>query len=356
MICQDIREMLSPYVDDVLSSEEKAAVDLHLTKCLACRQELISLQEVIQLVRGLDEIELPADFRLKLHKRLTELEVGEQKASKVSWFARYRRPVWLSAAAAAACLAVGLYWGSFFGDQPGNVAYNPPSQPVQTSPSGEVVDPGPTVVPNPPPDTNLNPNSDPSPSTPGKQNPGTGNVTTPPPDNGVPVVPPEPPKPTIRGVTIEEWQGARLSKEAEIKLDPDNDGAIAKQLKELATAVDGGLTGPSKNGSDFQAVLWVPANNLDQALDSLGKLGKVTDSKTSQNDVSADYNATYSQLENLLVEEWELQKNPDLATDDQLQSDLTELQTEIKNAEEHLQNLVDSINKAMIKIYLITEK
>lgn len=54
-----VRELLSVYLDQMCSEEEKKAVEAHLPGCVECRQELEDLRKTIKLVSCLKEIEPP---------------------------------------------------------------------------------------------------------------------------------------------------------------------------------------------------------------------------------------------------------------------------------------------------------
>jgi anti-sigma factor RsiW len=49
--CQQLRGMLSPYIDGELSSSEKISVERHIEECDACRRELESLRATVGLLR-----------------------------------------------------------------------------------------------------------------------------------------------------------------------------------------------------------------------------------------------------------------------------------------------------------------
>ncbi|NPV27574.1 MAG: DUF4349 domain-containing protein [Firmicutes bacterium] len=351
MICQEIRELLSPYLDNVLSSEEKAAVDFHLARCLVCRQELHSLQEVSQLVQGLEEIEPPEDFRFHLHQRLVELQAQKQVGGKFRWFNRYQRVGWLSAAVAAACLVIGLSWGGLFADSTNRekVAFDPYAQTGQNLASsdseatnqGTIVDQG---VAKPEPgdvnQTGVKPAD-------GRNNEqgNTNGLTT--------EVNPLPPKPSLQGTNLDGWSETRIIKEAVIKVQPANEAAIAQQLQKLAVSCNGDISGPNKNdGNEPWAIFRVPQKRFEQVMSSLSQLGKIVDSKVTETNVTNDYDSTYSRLEKLKLEEWKLLQNSNLANNPQLQSELTRVQGDIKNTENHLEYLDRASSFVTIKIYL----
>lgn len=70
MDCEEIREHLSEYVDDLLVAEEKARVEDHLSSCKACQQELASLKALVRELGSLESVEPPKDFLDQLNERI----------------------------------------------------------------------------------------------------------------------------------------------------------------------------------------------------------------------------------------------------------------------------------------------
>jgi len=70
MDCDEIKESLSAYVDDVLDAESKAVVEEHLSTCKDCQQELVSLQALVRELGSLESVEPPKDFLDQLHERM----------------------------------------------------------------------------------------------------------------------------------------------------------------------------------------------------------------------------------------------------------------------------------------------
>jgi anti-sigma factor RsiW len=62
MTCDDARDLFSALVDDALSSEERGALDAHLTVCPDCRRELEGFQRTVALVRAAPPVRAPAGF------------------------------------------------------------------------------------------------------------------------------------------------------------------------------------------------------------------------------------------------------------------------------------------------------
>lgn len=81
MNCSKVKENLSPYLDNMLSEEEKKAVETHLASCPECQQELEDLQQTIAMLSSLEEIIPPASFRRELREKLEKEVDNKQKKS-----------------------------------------------------------------------------------------------------------------------------------------------------------------------------------------------------------------------------------------------------------------------------------
>lgn len=109
MKCRQARKMLSPYIDDELSDEERASLEEHLGSCEACRSELETLRQISQGLKEIyQQVKAPPNFVDSVMKRIQELEEG-----KGSYLLHNNPPVyqnrWLRVALAAAVAAgVGL--------------------------------------------------------------------------------------------------------------------------------------------------------------------------------------------------------------------------------------------------------
>lgn len=115
MQCHDICELLSGYIDEVLTPEEKKRVEAHVAKCSVCAGELRDLQQTVRLLQSMGDVMPPAGFREELMGRLalenqlnqerecplpSELQVKAGKLLKLP-------PVWRFAAAAVIVLSLG---------------------------------------------------------------------------------------------------------------------------------------------------------------------------------------------------------------------------------------------------------
>lgn len=112
MRCQRVRELLSPYIDLVLSDEERNRVEEHLAVCKSCSKDLAELQSAVNRIREMEKFEAPSDFMGKLHDRLlqekvTPLRKHGRKSHLVS-----NTSGWLVASVASVALILGIYLSS----------------------------------------------------------------------------------------------------------------------------------------------------------------------------------------------------------------------------------------------------
>lgn len=108
MKCNDIQDLLSPYLDGVLTSVENELISEHLKSCDACRQELEDLKEIINIMQSLDDVPLPEDFQDQIHEKLLSIqdENMEPVVSKTNlrWWQRMTNSKWFSYGVAAVVL------------------------------------------------------------------------------------------------------------------------------------------------------------------------------------------------------------------------------------------------------------
>jgi len=101
MNCQEVRELLSPYIDDVLAPEDRQKVSAHMKECPECSNEYKSLVATVDQVRALGEIDPPHNFHVSLRSCLEKER--KKKNAFYSWV-----PL---GAAAVILLAVFLNFG-----------------------------------------------------------------------------------------------------------------------------------------------------------------------------------------------------------------------------------------------------
>ena len=72
MECPSIRQMISPYVDDELSLDEKKAFDSHIQSCAACKKALEKALALHQLFASAERFPAPYGFAAKVLASLEE--------------------------------------------------------------------------------------------------------------------------------------------------------------------------------------------------------------------------------------------------------------------------------------------
>jgi hypothetical protein len=105
MECRNIQEKLSAYIDDILSSQEKALVKEHLKSCGECTAVLADLRRTVEYLKGLETVEPPAWMAQKIMTR-----VRAEARPKKSLFQKLFYPlhIKLPIEAVATVLVVGL--------------------------------------------------------------------------------------------------------------------------------------------------------------------------------------------------------------------------------------------------------
>ncbi|TAK33837.1 MAG: hypothetical protein EPO21_11440 [Chloroflexota bacterium] len=67
--CIEVRELLSPYIDDQVTPTERSTVETHLRGCSACARELDTLRETTALLRRVPQVTVPRSFTLEAPRR-----------------------------------------------------------------------------------------------------------------------------------------------------------------------------------------------------------------------------------------------------------------------------------------------
>lgn len=74
MNCNEVRELLSLYIDDELDENEKLLVEQHLQICEECRKELEEYKKIIQALQEIPDEEPPLGYCKRLHEKLLAAE------------------------------------------------------------------------------------------------------------------------------------------------------------------------------------------------------------------------------------------------------------------------------------------
>ncbi len=88
MKCRDIEKNLSPYLEGIVSSEEKEGVENHLSSCQMCRKVFEELKRTVALAKGLEQVEPPSWFTQTIISR-----VRAEEESKKNIFQRLFYPL-----------------------------------------------------------------------------------------------------------------------------------------------------------------------------------------------------------------------------------------------------------------------
>jgi hypothetical protein len=68
--CTKIEELLSEYIDDLLDTQTRKLVDVHLQSCPACHKTLEELKSLVRDLGAFEPVLAPPDFLDKVHQRL----------------------------------------------------------------------------------------------------------------------------------------------------------------------------------------------------------------------------------------------------------------------------------------------
>ncbi len=108
MKCVDAKEMLSAYIDGIMSSEENNAVGEHLKSCASCRNALTDLKNTIKEVQNIQEVEPPPWFEKQVMARVkAESKSGKRIIERLFFPLHIKLP--LEALATIAIVATSIY-------------------------------------------------------------------------------------------------------------------------------------------------------------------------------------------------------------------------------------------------------
>ncbi|GMQ63381.1 anti-sigma factor family protein [Vallitalea maricola] len=93
MDCSKVQEMMSLYIDDQLSKEERKLFEEHIASCEQCKEELDFLQTMINNVNDInEEKELPTDFHKNLMVKIDSTNLTErQTENRINSLNRFRK-------------------------------------------------------------------------------------------------------------------------------------------------------------------------------------------------------------------------------------------------------------------------
>jgi len=75
--CEELVELVTDYLDNALSAEQRHGVEEHLAVCRGCKQHVAQMRVTIRAVQGLREESLPPPTREELLELFREWRRGE---------------------------------------------------------------------------------------------------------------------------------------------------------------------------------------------------------------------------------------------------------------------------------------
>lgn len=74
MKCSRIQKMISPYVDNELSPDEKRVFTAHIQECTACKEELEDIRSIHEMFASAENYPAPLGFATRVMVNLDETE------------------------------------------------------------------------------------------------------------------------------------------------------------------------------------------------------------------------------------------------------------------------------------------
>ncbi len=110
MKCEQIKELLSPYMDQMTDPKENNAIEAHLTACPNCREELKQLKAMAEMMNGLYTPQLPDTFAQDLRQRLSDEKISILKPKDLK---TPSKAGWIAAAVAVVALGAGIFTSNY---------------------------------------------------------------------------------------------------------------------------------------------------------------------------------------------------------------------------------------------------
>lgn len=355
MRCQDIMELLSPYLDGALTAAEREAVRAHVACCPKCSAELEELRACIGMLKELPLVAPPVGFRAGLMEKLDQLPVQQSNAKNSHIFDRITgiaRSSWYRVAAVAAVMvmAIGItsLWekeGNFLptDQKPGNVIINQqPKEPGKETPVVKEQHPPNVKQPNEPGNNSgVVPNQS---SEANQPTPQQGKASTP--------VVNETVKKQVESYVPQPSEGM-VAVSATMKLDVVDTEDALKALSSIIQ-VNGGNIYQNYSGTQDSGLIGIkiPRNNYEQVIGALHKLGGVIAYLPTEKDLSVQHQAAKAELERLKAEQGELQGKLANEPSKELENQLNDVNQALLKQIDILKQLEDRATYCLININL----
>lgn len=108
MTCTFDQAKIQDYIENMLSPDERQAVEAHLAVCPECHREWVEMNNLMQLLSGLPMEELPEGFKEELHEKLVgTVQEKQEEKTRVRPLLHLKKH-FKAYSAAAAVLVVGM--------------------------------------------------------------------------------------------------------------------------------------------------------------------------------------------------------------------------------------------------------
>ena len=103
MMCNKVREMISPYIDEALEPSERDVFIRHIQECSECRAHYEEIRDVHALLAGAERYRAPTGFS----SRVMASVKAEQEAGMRA-FSAFKTPLFLKFAEAAFAVVIAI--------------------------------------------------------------------------------------------------------------------------------------------------------------------------------------------------------------------------------------------------------
>lgn len=108
MKCNEIRELLSPYIDHMLELNQMKILEEHLSTCDSCKKEYNELIEILSLLGQLKDVVIPDSFAFRLKNSLIEEKRDSIDSGAIRLQTRKKHSKWRILSSIAAIFTVGI--------------------------------------------------------------------------------------------------------------------------------------------------------------------------------------------------------------------------------------------------------
>lgn len=335
MKCEQVRDLLSPYIDKMTNDRETQAVEQHLATCANCTHDLEQLRLIQSLLSKVNTPSLPESFSQDFHRRFLQ---ENKRIIKTRDLQKPRRRGWIAAGVAVLALALGIYASSFL--PAGTIAsiWQDKEDTNKSAPSVAVEDIIQRIQM-----WNNQETSTPSEEMTDDKKPDSSDKGT---------------KPKVAKPAGGEKKVADLY-ETSIKVQDVNNSI--KQIKEIAEANGAGVVlAPEGNGlvgtsteHSREVALKVNPAQADNIMLELQKIGEVTSPTASKVELTQEYNQLQEEIKEVEGQVHSLQDEKNPGEEDQVR--LEESQNRLKALQNKKASLEQDMNLVTVKVLLNQE-